>query len=305
MPTRYITLLIVVFWLAMTGWLFYRDVRPHVLPGAPPPFTISLVDEAEAQKNEGTYWSIVHGEQTMGYAITRVRYLDQTDSFELMCVYKLWVLGRFSSPTPNLVSDSTYRVSRDGELERIRVDLKADLEPLASLRAGGHLEGQAVNGQLMLHARSDLGDINQSIGPVDIRGRSSLLNPLQPLNRLSGLRRGQHWQMPMVGPLSDVLGAVVQKFPALSAFSAPRVNYLDAQVLPDTVMLDRNDGKTQVECLLVEYRGEDVTAHTWVGLSDDLVYQQEMARQGEQPVRLVRQDPGSRIRDEFEHPRPR
>jgi len=59
MPPRSITLVIVVFWLAMTAWLLWRDVWPNMAPGEPPPFVITSKDENRSQQTE-VIWSAEH-----------------------------------------------------------------------------------------------------------------------------------------------------------------------------------------------------------------------------------------------------
>ncbi len=313
MPARHTTVLILAFWLAATGWLFYRDIRPYVLPGAPPPFTINLMDEAEAQRNEGISWSIEQDQQTKGYAITRIRYDEQDDRFYLTGLYKLWLRGRFSSPEPDIIYTGGYVVTRDGELREFEAKLQVDMLLLlpttlhSKLKdyVPGEVQGRVENGKLSLRAEASFAGqhYKQKLEPVAFTARGSLLNSMQPLNRLAGLRRGQHWQMPYVDPLSDILRAASVQVPILTEFApSSEQTYLDAEVLREPARLSRNDGKEFVDCLVVLYRGQNFEARTYVGRDDDLVYQQEMTRGGE-TWRLVRQDPGSRINDQFEHPR--
>ena len=49
MPSRPITALIVLFWLATLGWIGYRDLWPRLNPGEVPPFVIELEDELTSQ----------------------------------------------------------------------------------------------------------------------------------------------------------------------------------------------------------------------------------------------------------------
>ena len=46
MPARPLLLAILFFWVATTGWLFYKELWPHLRSGQPPPYTIDLADEA-------------------------------------------------------------------------------------------------------------------------------------------------------------------------------------------------------------------------------------------------------------------
>jgi len=47
MPTRTITILIVVFWLGMLAWLMHAEVWPRIQPGQPPAFAVDLMDDSQ------------------------------------------------------------------------------------------------------------------------------------------------------------------------------------------------------------------------------------------------------------------
>lgn len=304
MPARHTVLFILVFWAATTGWLYYRDIRPYVTPGGPPPFTVTLFDEAEAfryrdndssKRKEGLEWSISQDNEIKGYAVTWYKYDKSDDSFELKSQYKFWPKGRFSSPDPDQVIQSNYHVSRDGELRSVSASVTVRV---MSTEVTGALAGKVSGG--MLHVKVDVPLLGETLKfpPIKISSRGSVLNPMLPLNRLPGLRRGQRWRMPLVDPLQDVLRSASAKIPALGALQTPPLPYLDAEVLPQTTMLERNEGKQHVECLVIEYHGDDISARTLVGAEDSLVYVQEVTRQG-QNVKLVREDPGSRLEDKL------
>src|SRR5437879_3167651 len=72
MPSRWVCLSIVAFWLAPTGWLFWTDVLPELTPGQPPPFTIDLLDEVNQKYSEALWMVSINGKETHK-AITRVR----------------------------------------------------------------------------------------------------------------------------------------------------------------------------------------------------------------------------------------
>ena len=55
MPPRAVVVLVVVFWLVMTGLLVRRDLWPQWRPGEPPAFGIDLVEETHHQKVERTW----------------------------------------------------------------------------------------------------------------------------------------------------------------------------------------------------------------------------------------------------------
>jgi hypothetical protein len=306
MPARHVVAFIVLFWAATTGWLYYRDLRPYLTPGNAPPFTISLFDEAEAfryrendtsKRKEGLEWSIYQDDEIKGYAVTWVKYRQEDDSFELKSQFKFWSKGRFSASDPDQTIENVYHVSRDGELRDVNASVTVEV-PFLPKPLSGRLRGKVTGGMLALQAEAPGLSEPYQLPPVKVQSRGSVLNPMQPLNRLPGLRRGQHWRMPLVDPLDDVVRSIAAKFPALAAMQTHKVAYLDAEVLPQTIMLDRNDGKDPVECLVIEYHGEDISARTLVGAQDSLVYLQEVTNQG-QNLRLVREDPGAQLEDKL------
>ena len=61
MPSRWLTMTIVLFWLGMTALLFYQEVWPLLQPNAPPPFTIDLVDEARSQQSQVRWFVYLEG----------------------------------------------------------------------------------------------------------------------------------------------------------------------------------------------------------------------------------------------------
>jgi hypothetical protein len=281
MPPRLFTLAVVAFWLATSGWLFYRELWPKLRPGEPPPYTIDLVDEAR-QHTTPILWSVYRGQQKIGKARTWVTYRESDDTFELHGAMDQLELYRSALVTVVVQHAANMnRISRDGELREMSTDIALAL-PRLELKLKAHFDGQ-VQGRLF-HARGWVewpgGRKDMSIEPVALSAYGAVLNPLQPVNRIQGLKPGQRWRIPLVDPLSDAVAATLPGLP-----SGPRV--LDAAVLPETQLLSWDD--QEVPCLVIEYTGDaDVSARTWVRESDGLVLRQE-ARQGD--LLILQRDP--------------
>jgi hypothetical protein len=277
MPPRFFTLAVVACWLGTSGWLFYRDLWPKLRPGEPPPYTIDLVEEAR-QHELPTRWSILRGGKEIGKAYTRVKYREEDDTFELhgtMKNLKLYHDPDFGTVTVREASN-LYRVGRDGELREIMADWTGDAH-LAGERCDFkiHAHGQ-VRDHYMLPAgwvEGPDGRKELNAEPVRISTYGAVLNPLHPVNRVLGLHPGQHWRMPLVDPLSDVL-ATIGKLPGTRSVPAA----LEAHVSqPQNLPWAGQD----VPCLVIEYRDEDdAIARTWVRESDGLVLRQEARRGG-------------------------
>jgi hypothetical protein len=130
--------------------------------------------------------------------------------------------------------------------------------------------------------------------PVPLTGRGSVLNPLHPVNRLTGLRPGRTWQIPLFDPLSVLTAARLEgkntKDPAMLAVMAllqgnsngSQLRRLNATVLAGVQSLSWDD--QEEVCQVIEYRDGDLSAHTWVRQKDGIVLQQEANLRGDQMV---------------------
>jgi hypothetical protein len=148
------------------------------------------------------------------------------------------------------------------------------VDEVEALRLSGEVRDQqfyphvSINVPLILKMERDL-------EPVPMARRASLMNPLQPVNRLANLRKGQHWRIPIVDPLTSAWQR------------SAKIQFLNAQVLPETQPLKWGTNKNEVPCLVIEYEGEEITGHTWVQESDGLVVLQEIQQHGE-TMKLLR-----------------
>ena len=289
MPGRYAILAILAFWLTTTGWLFYRDLRLRLLAGEPPPYTIDLADEAEMSTIR---WSVFKDDQakSTGYAKSKVRYNEADDTFEIAGELKLWSSGVMQG-NADVILEGMYAVTREGKLRSIEANVTVTRElepprliegrvaPPRLIEGRGQIKGPVKDRQFTPHLSLNVGGlplIERDLPPVQVSDRGNVLNPFQPINRLGGLRKGQHWRMPMVHPLTDAVSAAVS---SLLKQDLAAVSALDAEVLPDVHVLEW--GHSLVLCLVVECTGEDIRVRTWVRESDGSVLRQEVEQHGE------------------------
>jgi hypothetical protein len=262
-------LMILALWLATTGWLFYRDLWPRLLPDEPPPFTIELADEVSEQK---IYWKLFENGADKGYAFSWVQYRPDDDTFDVSSEFKLFSKGRGGKDgqgNPDQIVESAYRVTRTGELRRVQAQVSITTLGIRA-KITGRVDGPWLRPHLRLASPSF--EMDQDLKPVAVSRRGSVLNPLQPLNRIQGLRPGQRWRVPLIDPLEE----------ALSAFMHRSVDpgSLDAEVLPQPETLTWGSRKHTDACQVIAYRGEDYQARTWVRASDGLVVRQEATHHG-------------------------
>jgi hypothetical protein len=292
MPPRSLVLAIVFFWVATTGWLFYRDLWPRLRSGQPPPYTIDLADEAQ-RSGPPIPWNVFRGHTRVGEILTGLEYRESDDTFELHSkaaqpldwgqIGPFWI--RFKRIS------SMYRVTRDGRLREIVADVTIDVRGIGLMRALGgsataHIAGKVEDRRFVPRGWMSFGEslTQLPLEPVEVASEVSVLNPLHPINRVTGLRKGQHWQMPLLNPLNDSLMALLKKDPGAEFLLRDHagVRILQAEVLSETSFLYWK--RRKVPCLVIEYRSDEATARTWVRESDGLVLRQEASCWGDQVV---------------------
>jgi hypothetical protein len=286
MPSRPVVAAILAFWLATAGYAFYRDVWPRLVSSGPPPLLIDLADEA-SQFSAGIDWTLYRGDHKVGQLTTRTAYRDADDTFLLTHKYRQvrFDFGGARVEVPELVT--TTRVTRSGELREqamegtLKVQLAvagAGFVDLAEARAKveGRVEGGRFVGRCEL--ASPLGNVNRDLDPVPVP-TGQALNPLQPVNRLDGVRPGRQWVIYTFDPLAEAVAALGRG--QLGGLGLPERQRepLIAEVLSSPQPLDRKGGP--VPCWVIEYRNGDVQARTWVRVSDGRVLRQEAAGFGE------------------------
>lgn len=291
MPPRPVVLAIVLFWTTMSSWLFYRDVWPSLRPGEPPPYVIDLADEARRQALH-LHWFIYRRDKKIGQAQTWVSYDQPTDTFELHSeIPKLELAGIGPLRVEAQSLEGMYRVTRDGDLREVKAELFLSVRGLGLLgqqdaHAKVHLAGTVKNGTFV--PKGSIGwngqEENLPLEPVPISGRGTVLNPLHPVGRIGGLHRGQHWRTPIVDPLSDSIRAMIRKNPALDTFMSkdPEIRTLEAEVLGGSHRLPWHG--EDVECLIVEYRNQDLNVRIFVRESDGTVLRQVASIWGEELI---------------------
>ena len=302
MPPRWLSCVIVVLWLATTGWLFWHDLRPLLLPSEPPMFHIDLVEEVHKSSNPlKTNWTVERQDREQSkpelvfQASTWVRKveevytlnaeLDASKDPKLQPVFVAKFL-RISKIT------SAYRVTRSGQLHSLEatatVHFKWSSSPLLQffgsqsnlpakdssyesllLTIGGEVRGRQFFAHFSVKPESPNGQplLQFDLPPAAVPSTGSVLMPLHPVDRICGLRLGQSWRQPLVDPLSDAFA----RLPGISG----RMLWLHARVLPQPELLELNGNGTM--CLVIEYTNDEgeTVGRTWVEEDGERVLQQE------------------------------
>jgi hypothetical protein len=302
MPPRWLTFGVIVLWIGMTSWLFMREYWPQLLPGQPPPIRIELADEA--QNNIPIRWSIFKDNEDRGYARTAINFREDKNhkrtrtanewEFELWGEFRLWnTKDRWGQP--DYIVKNEYRVTREGELREFRskvsINFKTKVPEQSKEIEVFELSGEVHDNFCYAHitVSKEVNEwvrvfpflkpltafLERKIEPMAMPKRATLLNPLEPVHKLARVRKGQHWRIPIVDPMSVFMQG------------SARVQYLNAEVLPQTEWIKWDGHKDPVPCLVIKYQGDDISGYTWVQEEDGLVVGQEITQHGD-TLRLMR-----------------
>ncbi len=308
MPPRWLSGIIVVFWLATTGWLFWHDLLPRWLAGEPPLFLPDFVDEVH-QKNANALpisWIVERTDEKQNtpypvfHASTSVKHHQDEDAYSLNATLDATKDPKLRPVTVLRVLrvnglTSSYLVNRSGQLlaldAEVRVRFEIGLPGLGqifmqhphpfpndasseqiTLKIWGEVRDRQFFAHCSASAKSLDKPIQFDLPPVAVSYKGSVLMPLHPVNHIRGLRPGQSWRQPLVDPLHDA-------FTSLTGFSSG-VRWLNARVLPQPEMLKVDDHMTR--CLVIEYTNDDneTMGRTWVEQEGERVLQQEAILEG-------------------------
>ena len=187
-------------------------------------------------------------------------------------------------PNQLLSLRSTYQVGRSGDVGEMNTVIQfqnesnQDNEPVEV-----HLQGTVKDGRLMLgswgRAPGETGQIPEPLvsfsndpEPVDLSAGGGPLHPLHPISHMRYLHAGQHWRKRLHNPLGEARLIALQRDTGTSPL-------LLVEVLRFTHALTWN-GKEET-CLVIEYRGEDVSMRIWVRKTNGKVLCQEADLHGE------------------------
>lgn len=283
MPPRIVIAGVLVFWLATTGFAFYRDIWPRFFASGPPPVAVELADEA--RQNLPAKWKIVRNGQPVGRLTTQTKYHDADDTFQF--TYRYTELTLKQSDVTLVVSEavSDERMTRAGELKEQSMNARVKVKhPKGEMAGTIEIRGVVKDGKLNAHAalKSDVINLESDLDPVDVPQGSRPLNPMQPVNRLAHIQGGKRWSVDETNPLQTAVMGLVKKQIAGFGFRLPEDKKKESLVAevdssPQTLKWQEQD----VPCWVIEYRRTEVIARTWVRVTDGKVLRQELFEKGE------------------------
>jgi hypothetical protein len=295
MPSRPAILLILLGWLAALGWFAHRELWPVLFPGDSPPFVIELADEVTSEfagevKRPDVLWGIYRDDRRIGKAETRLRYFRDDNTFELET--RIVMVKLVEEPVPIVIPElyNTYRLNRKGELLQMRMSGTISvlgIKGTATFLGLVH-DGKVHRSGLLDIEFARIGQVIPKLDPIDAPS-GSVLNPMHPVPKVKGLRPGRRWRMPILNPLGDAiqpaLQAILDKIQPGQKFNLKLPTgpvFLDAEVLEETAEIVLNG--VSHTCRIVEYRGDDRPARTYVRMSDGAVMRQEAYALGDRIV---------------------
>lgn len=284
MPPRPIVAAVVAFWVAVTGFAFYRDVWPRLFASGPPPVSVELADEA--RQNVPARWTLLRNGQRAGKLVTQMKYLDAQDAFQFTYHYSNLKLDQADITLVVPEATSEIRMSRTGELKsqtmsgKVEVLLRGAEVAQGTIDIHGTVAGGTLTGRAEL--KSSLLNLAGHLDPVPVPKGGQPLNPLQPVNRLAHVRGGQEWVVAESNPLQDAVRDLLKKKLGEYGLRLPE------QKQKDTLVAKVADSpralawqKEEVPCWVIEYRRAEVVARTWVRAGDGKVLRQEAFEKGE------------------------
>ncbi len=273
MPSRLMSLLILVYWSVAAFCLLKWDVLPEMSIGYPPDLRgIAFASESDRPVR----WSIQvldgpgpDDRRTVGEAVTTSK--RQPDGWYEMTSRVDFDAGNLLRGTVLAMRESVpvqvqsrYHIDTAGNLQslELQVSSKDFGEELV------HVTGRLHDGEMRIAVRGPLPILNQNKS-FRYEPRAVVTDLLGPLDRLPGLHIGQRWEMEVINPFTsqvervraDVIGRKVIHWAGnlVSTFEVEqKVSGLKMRtwVRPDGVIL-RQEVPFPFVRLVLERRGED------------------------------------------------
>lgn len=305
MPSRLAVALILLFWLAVTGYVVRREVLPRYFADAPPQVAIELVDELSTAN---TTWGIYRenrkkGEdERVGSMTSRTEHVPADDTFRFTNSYRGLSFDLLNVTLQVPSAQTAVRVTRDGRLRE--QTMNGQFEAVAFGATFGtatvDVAGRVVNDRLVGRAKLSVPvlmprPVDEELTPVPVPdGR--VMNPMMPVDRLRGVVPGKRWVIRQTDPMRESLQLVARKVleqnnvnSKLIAGGGDANPVLIAEVLTEPETLDRKAGP--VACWVIRYESEDkaITAKTYVRQDNGQVLRQVAGGYGER-FRFERED---------------
>ena len=207
MPSRFVSLAILIYWSIAAFLLLTWDVIPELTLGYPPDlraiaiagdstrpvrWSIQIVDDPRYPEVRRTV-----GESVTASARRPDGWFELTSRVEIDAAGLLKGTRFVSGSSVRLGVESLYLVDNSGNLSSfdIQVTSKESSDSLMKVR------GQLKGAKMEIVSRGPIPILNQNLS-FDYEPRSVVHDVLGPLDRLPGLHVGQRWESRVINPFS-------------------------------------------------------------------------------------------------------
>lgn len=213
MPSRFVSLIILIYWSVAAFCLLTWDVLPEMSSGYPPDLrAITLaVDSARPIR-----WSIqvvddprfpdvrrIVGDAVTGCTRRTDGWFEMTSRVELDAGGLLKGTAFFTPASVPLDVDSRYLIDPSGNLRSLALEVKSKESNDSLVTVTGEVKGKAI--EIVSHGPVDI--LNKRFA-VPYEPRSVIQDVLGPLDRLPGLHVGQRWESQVINPFTGQVGQV-------------------------------------------------------------------------------------------------
>jgi hypothetical protein len=213
MPTRFVSLAILIYWSIAAFLLLTWDVLPELTLGyAPDLRAIALAGDS----SQPVRWSIQivddpqHPDvrRTVGESVTTSTrrangWFDLTSHVELDAGGLLQSTPFGSRSHKRLGVESHYAVDNSGNLNSFALTVAEKRSGDWLLKVTGKLNGRKMD----IVSRGKVEFLNKDLS-LDYQPRSVVSDVLGPMDRLPGLHVGQKWESKMINPLSGQVESI-------------------------------------------------------------------------------------------------
>ncbi len=213
MPSRIVSLIILVYWSIAAFCLLKWDVLPEMKSGYPPDLRsiTQAVDSAKPVR-----WSIQviddprfpDERRIVGEAVTAcVRrpdgWSELTSRVELDAGGLLKGTAFLTRSSIQLEIESRYLVDRSGNLHTFLLEVKSPESPETLVEVKGEVKGKMME----VVSRGPVEILNKKM-VLAYEPKSVIQDVLGPLDRLPGLHVGQRWESQVINPFTGQVSAV-------------------------------------------------------------------------------------------------